>query len=59
MAQVVDRRDSIAAMDLSEKPDLPVQHTEYAWLSPEDAEFMHSFTEKERKKVVRKVRLLL
>ena len=40
---------------LVEKPETSVEQTEYSALSTEDAEFMRSFTEQERKRVVRKV----
>lgn len=40
---------------VDEKVDFSPAHAEYASLSTEDAEFMLSFTEQERKKVVRKV----
>jgi hypothetical protein len=40
---------------VDEKIDVSLAHAEYASLSTEDAAFMLSFTEQERKKVVRKV----
>jgi hypothetical protein len=40
---------------IDEKVDVSLAHAEYASLSTEDAAFMVSFTEQERRKVVRKV----
>ncbi|KAH8172435.1 major facilitator superfamily protein [Sarocladium implicatum] len=53
MSQKPDRAAADDVVD--EKLGLSPTHAEYASLSTEDAEFMQSFTEKERKKVVRKI----
>ena len=49
---MMDERKEIV---LVEKPEISVEQTEYLALSTENAEFMRSFTEQERKRVVRKV----
>ena len=55
MANLQDeKRDQVAALTLSDKPGVFVEQTEYSALSTDDAEFMRSFTEAERRKVVRK-----